>query len=94
LSDLNETTGLVPPRLQLGSLRGVRKEMARVYQAALAGEIEPHQATRLAYVLKEIRACLEAESLTRLEARLAEITSRGAIPNGRASYPAPARAWN
>jgi hypothetical protein len=65
-----------PRRPQLGSLRGVRTEMARLYHAALSGELDPAKASRLTFMRKEIRACLGSEALTRLEARLAELTTQ------------------
>jgi hypothetical protein len=62
-----------PSPARLGSLRGVRKEMARLYQLAASGEIEAGKATRLVYILREIRCALESEALNRLEERLAEL---------------------
>jgi hypothetical protein len=54
--------------------------MARLYKDALSGQMEPAKASRLVYMLREIRACLEAEALTRLEARLDQvITPKGVI---------------
>jgi hypothetical protein len=64
-------------------LRGVRKEMARLYQLVLNGELEPAKASRMVYVLREIRCAIESETLERLEGRLAEVaTTVGAVRNG------------
>ena len=50
--------------IALDTLAGVRGEVARLYRLALNGRIRSDDVTRFVYVLKEIRACLEAEILT------------------------------
>ena len=45
--------------------------MARLYRLGLNGKIKSDEMTRFVYVLKEIRACLEAEILTDVQHRLA-----------------------
>jgi hypothetical protein len=45
--------------------------MARLYRLALNGRIRSDELTRLVYVLKEIRACLESEILIDIQQRLA-----------------------
>ena len=64
---------VLPPRnaIALDTLAGVRGEMARLYRLGLNGRIRSDEMTRFVYVLKEIRACLEAEILTDLQQRLA-----------------------
>src|SRR5262245_17064765 len=57
--------------MALDTLAGVRGEMARLYRLALNGRIPCDELTRLTYVLKEIRACIEAEVLTDVQQRLA-----------------------
>jgi hypothetical protein len=57
--------------MALDTLAGVRGEMARLYRLALNGRIRTDELTRLIFVLKEIRACLEAELLTDVQQRLA-----------------------
>src|SRR6478752_1545646 len=69
---------VLPPRnkMALDTLAGVRGEMARLYRFGLNGKIRSDEMTRFIYVLKEIRACLEAELLTDVQQRLA-LLSRG-----------------
>jgi hypothetical protein len=64
---------VLPPRnaMALDTLAGVRSEMARLYRLALNGRIQSDEMTRFIYVLKEIRACIEAEMLTDVQHRLA-----------------------
>ena len=57
--------------MALDTLAGVRGEMARLYQLGLNGRIRSDEMTRFIYALKEIRACLEAETLTDVQQRLA-----------------------
>jgi hypothetical protein len=67
--------------------------MSRLYQAALSGEIDPAKAARLVFMLREVRCCLESESLMRLEARLDEvITPKGVIRRGTVEDHALSRA--
>ena len=46
-------------------------EMSRLYRLGLNGKIRSDDMTRFVYVLREIRACLEAEVLTDVQQRLA-----------------------
>ena len=57
--------------MALDTLAGVRGEMARLYRLALNNKLPCDELTRLIYTLKEIRACLEAETLTDVQQRLA-----------------------
>src|SRR5678816_1437760 len=57
--------------MALDTLAGVRGEMARLYRLALNGKIPSDEMTRFIYALKEIRACLEAETLIDVQQRLA-----------------------
>ena len=57
--------------MALDTLAGVRGEMARLYRLGLNGQIRSDEMTRFIYVLREIRACLEAEILTDVQQRLA-----------------------
>ena len=81
--------------MALDTLAGVRGEMARLYRLALNGRMPSDELTRLIYTLKEIRACLEAETLTDIQQRLAllsrdmdnnhngqRVTRRPALPSG------------
>ena len=63
---------VLPPRnaMALDTLAGVRGEMARLYRLALNGRIRSDEMTRFIYALKEIRACLEAETLINIQQRL------------------------
>src|SRR6476620_6988265 len=64
---------VLPPRnaMALDTLAGVRSEMSRLYRLALNGRIRSDEMTRFIYALKEIRACLEAETLVDVQQRLA-----------------------
>lgn len=63
---------VLPPRnaIALDTLAGVRGEMARLYRMGLNGRIRSDEMTRFIYALKEIRACLEAETLVDIQQRL------------------------
>jgi hypothetical protein len=60
--------------MALDTLAGVRGEMARLYRLGLNGRLASDELTRFVYVLKEIRACLEAEMLTDVQHRLTLLT--------------------
>jgi hypothetical protein len=60
--------------MSLDTLAGVRGEMARLYRMGLNGKIRSDEMTRFIYALKEIRACLEAETLIDIQQRLAALT--------------------
>lgn len=64
---------VLPPRnaMALDTLAGVRGEMARLYRLGLNGRVPSDEMTRFVYVLKEIRACIEAEILIDVQQRLA-----------------------
>jgi hypothetical protein len=57
--------------MALDTLAGVRGEISRLYRLGLNGKIRSDELTRFVYVLREIRACLEAELLTDVQQRLA-----------------------
>ena len=67
---------VLPPRnaMALDTLAGVRGDMARLYRLALNGRIRSDEMTRFIYALKEIRACLEAETLIDVQQRLAQLS--------------------
>jgi hypothetical protein len=69
-----KSRGATPP--QCDGDGGVRGEMARLYRLGLNGRIPSDEMTRFVYVLKEIRACIEAEILIDVQQRLA-LLSRG-----------------
>lgn len=62
---IDQTAVLTPKVLarRLGTLKGVRRELARVYADARCGVISPGDAGRFAFVLTSLRAALEAETL-------------------------------
>ena len=60
--------------MALDTLAGVRREMARLYRFGLNGRIRSEEMTRFIYALKEIRACLEAETLIDVQQRLAQLS--------------------
>ncbi len=57
--------------MALDTVAGVRREMGRLYRMSLNGKLPSDELTRLVYVLKEIRACLESELLSDVQRRLA-----------------------
>jgi hypothetical protein len=61
-------------KMPLDTLVGVRGEMARLYRLGLNGKLPSDEMTRFVYVLKEVRACLEAEMLVDVQQRLALLT--------------------
>jgi hypothetical protein len=69
--------------MALGTLAGVRAEMARLYRLALNGRIRSDEMTRFIYALKEIRACLEAEILVDVQQRLAVLSRETDNHNGQ-----------
>ena len=72
LSQRQKLEVLLPPQhtASLNTLRGVRREMCRVYRGVANGRVSSDEATRRIYILKEIRAALEAEILTDVQQRL------------------------
>jgi hypothetical protein len=60
--------------MALDTLAGVRGEMARLYRLGLNGRIRSDEMTKFVFVLKEIRACVEAELLTDVQNRLAVLS--------------------
>jgi hypothetical protein len=58
---------------RLDKLSAIRTEMAAIYRQMKGGKIESQEATRRVYVLKEIRCCIEAEMLVKLEERMVKI---------------------
>lgn len=68
--------GLLPrSSLKLDTLSGVRTEMARLYRITLKKQIETDTFTKLIYGLKEIRACIEAQTIDDVQAKLAELSA-------------------
>jgi hypothetical protein len=59
---------------RLDSLGAVRREMARIYRLGLNGKLPSDEMTRFTYVLKELRACIEAEMLADIQHRLAALS--------------------
>jgi hypothetical protein len=82
---------------RLDKLAAVRTEMARIYREVRRGKLESQEGTRLVYMLKEIRACLESEMLVSLEERMASIQDRtqprlvAPLSNGGSLINVPAR---
>ena len=50
---------------RLDTVGGIVTELGRVYRQARRGELDLGDATRLAYVLREIRCALEASDIER-----------------------------
>ncbi len=51
------------PRLKLGSVADVKRELARLYREARRGEITTQTATRLAYLLNMMAQLIESAEL-------------------------------
>jgi len=75
--------------MALDTLAGVRREMARLYRFGLNGRIRSEEMTRFIYALKEIRACLEAETLTDVQQRLAVLSQDMENHNGQRVFHQP-----
>jgi hypothetical protein len=90
LTSLNQKPKIevLSPRnaMALDTLAGVRGEMARLYRLGLNGRIPSDEMTKFVYTLKEIRACLEAETLIDVQQRLAALTRDMGDHNGRHVY--------
>jgi hypothetical protein len=69
--------------MRLDSIGAVRREMARIYRLGLNGKLPSDEMTRFTYVLKELRACIEAEMLTDVQQRLALLSRDMDIQNGQ-----------
>jgi hypothetical protein len=83
LSGKSKIEVLVPRnKMALNSVAGVRAEMARLYRLGLNGKIRTDELTRLIFVLKEIRACVEAEVLVDVQERLAALSQNMGNYNG------------
>lgn len=66
-----------PRRIDLSNLRDVRLELAHVYREMNAGRLESQDATRAAYVLRQIHDVIVTSEL---EKRLEELEQRQALP--------------
>ena len=63
------------PRIgPLDTVGGVVTELGRVYRQARRGDLDIGDATRLAYILRELRCALEAGDI---EARIEALEKRG-----------------
>src|SRR5687767_12591494 len=79
-----DRTGQGPRIGHLDSLGGVVREMSAVYREVRTGKTAPDLGCKLVYILREIRAALEAHVLERLEQRL-EAIEGGHHANGHES---------
>ncbi len=59
---------------QLASIGGVVSELAKIYRAARRGQLDTQDATRLAFILREIRIALESTDIERRIETLEGIT--------------------
>jgi len=77
----------IPRRIDLSSLRDVRLELASVYRRMHAGELESKEATRAAYVLRQIADIIVNSELEQRVRELEDRTARApAVPTLRAPY--------
>lgn len=65
-----------PPKINLSSAEDIRRETARVYREARAGQIDPADATKLTYILDRIARMLETQDLERRLEALETILNR------------------
>lgn len=49
---------LPPPKIRLGSVRDVRRELARLYVDVRAGNVSASDGARMAFILDRVRQCL------------------------------------
>ncbi len=72
------------PRIgPLKDVAGIRRELGRVYRDARSGDLEPADASRLAFILRQLRECIE---ICDFEGRIAavETAQAGGHPGFRA----------
>ena len=81
-----DRTGQGPRVGHLDSLGGVVREMSAIYREVRTGKTAPDMGCKLVYILREIRAALEAHVLERLEQGLSAIegTTHGDTERHRA----------
>ena len=78
-------TGEGPRVGHLDSLGGILSELQTVYREVRYGQTTPDMGTKLAFMLREMRAVLEAMALERMEKRLDELEAHvGERHNGHA----------
>ena len=78
-------TGEGPRVGRLDSLGGVLSELQSVYREVRYGQTKPDIGTKLAFMLREMRAVLEAMALERIEQRLGALEGHvNGGPNGHA----------
>ncbi len=67
----------------LKNVAGIRRELGRVYRDARSGDLEPADASRLAFILRQLRECIE---ICDFEGRIAavETAQAGEHPGFRA----------
>lgn len=83
LKDNRKAEGLSPHSpVRLDQLKTVRTEMGRLYRLWLNGKLKSDEMTKGTYVLKEIRACIEAEVLDSLQQRLTALALLGVGTRG------------
>src|SRR5260370_40246734 len=70
-------TGQGPRIGHLDSLGGILSELQTVYREVRYGQTKPDVGTKLAFMLREMRAVLEAMALERIERRLSELSPAG-----------------
>ncbi|HWE20365.1 MAG TPA: hypothetical protein VG758_24840 [Hyphomicrobiaceae bacterium] len=85
----SDRTGQGPRVGHLDSLGGVVCEMSAVYREVRAGKTKADLGCKLVYILREIRAALEAQVLERLELRLQAIEAGPHSNISRPGLPPP-----
>ena len=83
----NRQIEVIPPdsgkhTAALNSLRGVRREQSRVYRLVVNGKMSSDEGARRIYMLREVRASLEAEPVPEIRSvTVSEINIVGILPN-------------
>ncbi|RJP26495.1 MAG: hypothetical protein C4527_15140 [Candidatus Omnitrophota bacterium] len=62
---------------RLNSISAVRKEMVRVYRGTVSGKIEAERATKLIWILCQVRDSIELEAVEPAIERLEKLLTEG-----------------
>jgi len=77
--------GLGPRVGHLDSLAGIMREMACVYREVRTGKTKADLGAKLVFMLREMRACLEAQAMEAMQQRLEALSMAAEQRNGYAS---------
>jgi hypothetical protein len=74
--------GLGPRVGHLDSLAGIMREMACVYREVRTGKTKADLGAKLVFMLRELRACLEAQAMEAMQQRLEALSTAAEQRNG------------